>query len=264
MGQYAPARQIRRGQICFAIVVALVFMPATPACAETLSATVDWAQRQELGPLVGGTVTATFAEIGDRVSTGMEMMRIDQTPYLYEVRASEARVESTGADFQSSRQHYDRQQELYEIGSLSTVQLEESGYALKRAESAHKLAQASLELARYNLDKTSTRAPFDAWVIDKRVFVGQNLSTSQAIPVSYVVAPAGLYIATIDTPLAVGEWPDIGTAVEIEVSGNVVTGKVTFPPLENPAGAGVLTVSFIAKDLLLLPGMRVNVTINRP
>ena len=104
---------------------------------------------------------------------------------------AEARAEATRVDYESSRQLHERQQELYDIGSLSTVALEESSYASIRMESAYRLARAELELARYNLDKTSMRAPFDAWIIDKRVFVGQSLSTKQIIPVSYVVAPVG-------------------------------------------------------------------------
>jgi len=268
MAQNNRRRQLRRRKFSSTtgrVLAALVFcLPLTSIQADSWTATVDWAQRLELGPLVGGAVTATYAETGDRVSAGTEMMKIDPAPYLHEVHAAEARVESTLTDFESSRQHHERQEELYAIGSLSTVQLEDSEYARKRAESAHRLAQARLEQARYNLDMTTTHAPFDAWVIDKRVFVGQNLSTNQAIPVSYVVAPAGKYIATVTMPPETGGLLQIGTGAEVEVNGSKYAGKVTFPPLASPPDTGRMTISFSGKDLLLLPGTQVIVTINQP
>ena len=268
MYQNTHGRQIQRKRgvcpVCWILATLLSCLSVTATRAETWTATVDWAQRLELGPLVGGTVTATYAETGDRVTAGMKLMTIDPAPHLHEVEASKARVESTGADVESSRQHYKRQEELYDIGSLSTVQLEDSGYALQRMESAHRLAQARLEIARYNLDKTATRAPFDAWVIDKRVFVGQNLSTSQAIPVSFVVAPAGRYIATTNAAHEIMELPEIGKIVEVEIDGKTYLGKVTFPPLSNPPGTGGVTISFSGENLLLLPGTQVSVSSNQP
>jgi multidrug efflux pump subunit AcrA (membrane-fusion protein) len=193
----------------------------------------------------------------------MELMQIDKSPYLHRVRASEARVESTRVDFESSRQHHDRQTELFDIGSLSTVQLEESSYALVRAESAHKLAKAELELARYDLDKTTTRAPFDGWVIDKRAFVGQSLSTSHIVPVSYVVAPAGEYIVMISPPPDTAMLATVGTLVEIEINGEIFAGKITFPRASGGTEPGQVTASFTADDKLILPGTRATVRISR-
>lgn len=273
MSENTHRRQIQRKRavcpICWIVATLLSCLSVTATRAEPWTATVDWAQQLELGPLVGGTVTATYAEIGDRVTAGMELMRVDPAPYLHEVQAVEAQVESTRADVESSRQHHERQEELYDIGSLSTVQLEDSGYSLKRMESAHRLAQARLEIARYNLDKTATRAPFEAWVIDKRVFVGQNLSTSQAIPVSFVVAPAGRYIAITNTVQAnavqeVTEPVEIGRKVNVEINGKTYPGTVTFPSLSNPPAAGGMTISFSDDSLLLLPGTQVSVSLNQP
>ena len=54
--------------------------PITSAWGEALTAVVDWGQRLELGPLVGGTVITANAEVGDRVGKGSELMQIDPTP----------------------------------------------------------------------------------------------------------------------------------------------------------------------------------------
>ncbi len=245
------------------LAACLIVFPFSAAWADTWAAITDWAQRLELGPLVGGTVSEAYVETGDRVTAGMELMQIDKSPYLHRVRASEARVESTRVDFESSRQHHDRQTELFDIGSLSTVQLEESSYALVRAESAYKLAKAELELARYDLGKTSTRAPFDGWVIDKRVFVGQSLSTSQIVPVSYVVAPAGEYIVMISPPPDTAMLATVGTLVEIEINGEIFAGKITFPRASGGTEPGQVTASFTAEDKLILPGTRATVRISR-
>jgi|GEM_PF-207384 len=245
------------------LAACLILFPFSATWADSWTAITDWAQRLELGPLVGGAVSAAYVETGDRVTAGMELMQIDQTPYLHRVRASEARVESARVDFESSRQHYDRQTELFDIGSLSTVQLEESSYALVRAESAYTLAKAELELARYDLDKTTVRAPIDGWIIDKRVFVGQSLSTTQMVPVSYVVAPAGEYIAIISPPPDTAMLATVGTLVEIEINGEIFEGKIAFPRASGDTEPRQVTARFIAEDKLIHPGTRSTVRISR-
>ena len=155
----------------------------TSARGETLQATVDWAQTFELGPLVGGTVVSTSANVGDRLDQGGELMRIDPAPYQHQIIISEAQVKSAESLYESARQAHQRQQELFDIGSLSTVALQESSYAVTRAESDYRLARAKLDIARHDLAQTILKTPFDAWIIDKRAFVGQNLSTQQTIPV---------------------------------------------------------------------------------
>ena len=240
-----------------------LMLSVTPARGETLAAVIDWGQRLELGPLVGGTVISTHGEVGDRVAGGSELMRIDPVPYEYKVAAAQARVEAARVNHESNRQQYERQQELYDIGSLSTVELEESSYASIRADSAYRLAQAELDLARYNLDKTSTRVPFDAWIIDKQVFAGQNLSTRQVIPVSYVVAPVGRYVATVTAPPGFAAAPPAGLEVEVEVKGVSHSGKVSFPRESTRLVAGKYTVEFTDKNLLILPGTPASVTIRR-
>ena len=57
-------------------------------------------------------VTAWFVDDGQACAAGQ---------LIAEVQAAEALVESTRADFESSRQHYERQEELYDIGSLSSL-----------------------------------------------------------------------------------------------------------------------------------------------
>ena len=238
-------------------------LPFTPAWGETLTAVVDWGQRLELGPLVGGAVITANAEVGDRVDKGHELMQIDPTPYRLRVAVAEARVEATRVDYESSRQFHERQQELYDIGSLSTVALEESSYASIRMESAYRRAQAELELARYNLDKTSMRAPVAAWIIDKRVFVGQSLSTNQIIPVSYVVAPVGRYVAIVAANPDDTVHPLVGSEVEVEINGTAHTGKVSFPRESVKLEVGQFTVEFTDEDLLILPGTPARVIIHR-
>jgi multidrug efflux pump subunit AcrA (membrane-fusion protein) len=225
------------------------------ACeADSWSAVLDWGRRLEIGPLVGGTVTSAPADTGDRVSAGAVLVEIDPAPYLSRVRAAEARVESTRADYESSTQHHERQAELYDIGSLSTVELQEAEFALKRAESAHRLAQVEHELALYELEKTKTRAPVDGWIIDKRVFVGQNVSASQIIPISYVMVPDGEYIAVISPPPGTDAIQSIGTSVEVAVKGKSYRGSVAFPPAPGRLAPGQSAVKFRAEGELFPPG----------
>ena len=82
---------------------------AVPAHGETFKATVTWAQSLELGPLVGGTVASTSAEIGDRVRKGDELMRIDPTPYEHKVIVGEARARAAESRYESAKQEYERQ-----------------------------------------------------------------------------------------------------------------------------------------------------------
>jgi membrane fusion protein (multidrug efflux system) len=89
-----------RGRVKTWMLISLMtfIFPITSAWGESLAAVVDWGQRLELGPLVGGTVITANAEVGNRVEKGSELMQIDPTPYGHRVAAAEARVESTRVD----------------------------------------------------------------------------------------------------------------------------------------------------------------------
>ena len=228
-----------------------------PVYGEPIGAIVDWADRLELGPVVGGTVVYIGATVGDRVQKGDDLMRIDPIPYEHTVAMREAELKASKARYESEQQEYLRQQELYEIGSLSTVSLQQSELKLTHAESDYLLAEAQHKLALYKLNQAHLKAPFDAWVIEKRVTVGQNLSTRQAIPISFVLAPFGSYIAVAKFDNSVN-LPPIGSEVRVEVNGEEYTGKTLFPHVSNEQVT--LRIQF-SHDSLILPGTRANIVV---
>jgi len=164
--------------------------------------TVKSRRRAELSSEIGGRVAELPSQKGSRVSRGAFLMRIADTDYRAQVRVQQSAV----AAARSSRTEICRQAELAErelarnrrlaaeeiVSKEILDQLESRrDVAVASCDSAGsriRQAEAALELARANLEKTVLRAPFDGIVADVTTEVGEWITPSPpGLPIPPVI-----------------------------------------------------------------------------
>ncbi len=242
------------------LLITTCILISPPAAAETYDAVIDWAKRIEIGPLVSGTVAEVNAEIGDFVKQGTTLLQIDSTPYETVVKMRDSQLASAAATRDKAKDELDRQQELYDIGSLSTVDLDKAVFDFTQAESVYQQASAALKLAELELAHTMLMAPFDAWVVKQHTVNGQKVNAEMQVPVLFVIAQANAYAANATIPNSVLPMLKAGQSTTVVIgdrsySGNVVTS------VPATMGESVITVHFETDEESLLPGTPVKIEI---
>lgn len=147
------------------------------------------AQEVDLRPQVSGKIIEQSDELipGGRFHKGDVMLRIEPEDYEYIVEQQKARVEQARLNLleeQSKKTIAEREWKL--LGS--DVQQDDAGRDLalrkphiKNAQAALQSAQSSLDDAKLQLARTVIRAPFNAFIDEEFIDVGQLVNTQTRI-----------------------------------------------------------------------------------
>lgn len=229
----------------FILVLSLLAAPAFAA-----DATVQWARRVELGLGASGVVKSVAVRPGTRVAKGQVLVALDDTPFRAELDRARADRDEAARDYKQARQLYDRT-------VLSAVELENAKLKSVRA-------QAHFAQTQYRLDQSRIVAPFDAWVLDVRAQIGQQVvSTLESRPL-VVLAAAGEYLVRSRVTGSALDRLAPGAAATVTVGGKSYVGKVDALALEPGKGdEHEVTVTFAAAERLR-PGQSAKVEFGNP
>jgi multidrug resistance efflux pump len=165
-------------------------------------------------PNVAGEVIDVPVQPNTPLKTGDVLFRIDPAPYEAQVRQIEAQLKLAEMNLERAGQLEQRQ-----AGTLATLQ---------QREAERDALRAQLDSAKWNLDKTTVRAPSDGFVTNVGLRKGARVA---AFPVSAVMA----FIETEDTAVAVqvqqiyARHISPGQPVELTfkfLPGRIYTGRV--------------------------------------
>ncbi|MEY3713270.1 MAG: hypothetical protein RL321_890 [Pseudomonadota bacterium] len=124
----------------------------------------------------GGRVAALFVDVGDRVSRGQVLAKLDNSLIAPQVASLEASLEESKANAAVADAEYRRAQAVASIGALSQQEIERRGAAAVAAASKVKVVSSQLAESRARLGRTEVRAPFDGIVLTRNAEVGQLAS----------------------------------------------------------------------------------------
>ncbi len=225
----------------------------THVSAQTFDAIIDWAKRIELGPLVSGTVAEVNADVGDFVKQGAVLLRLDDKPYATKLAIREHQLASSTATRDDANDELARQQELFDIGSLSTVDLDKAIFNLAQAESNYQQAKGALDLAKLDQLHTTVTAPFDGWVVEQNTTIGQKINSSMNVPVLFVIAEANEYVAKASVANENLQGLNMNQNAVVVIGDNRYQGNVV---MTESAGIGesMISIRFNTSDDSYLPG----------
>ena len=212
-----------------------------------------------------GKVSRLLADLGDRVTAGETIIRLDSEKQQYssdQQKAALARalaqygapdpqhlpdiektpdVQKAAAELQQVRQAFERAQELHKRTLIPKQQLDDAEAMLQAKQAAYESSlqtaknlrasiqgsEASAKLADRQLRDTDIRAPFDGIVEKRLVNLGELVKTQ--MPVMAVVRMDPLKVMA-EIPEKMAPWISNGQPVELRVDAypdQTFTGKVT-------------------------------------
>jgi RND family efflux transporter MFP subunit len=212
-----------------------------------------------------GKVSRILADLGDRVTAGQVLIKIDNEKQQYTYDQQQAvlaralaqygatdpqhlpEIEKTpdaqraNADLVQATQAFDRASELFKRTLISQQALDDAQAALQSKRAIYNAAlqngknlrasiqasEATMKLAGRQLRDTEIRAPFDGFVEKRLVNLGELVKTQ--MPVMAVVRLSPLKVIA-EIPEKMAPWISAGQAVDLEVDayqGRKFTGKVS-------------------------------------
>lgn len=207
-------------------------------------------QTTRLGPQVSGRVKEVLVDVGDYVTRGQTLVRLDPTFFEIDIEQRQAAIQSasgalasTEADVAYWQRELERQKDLHERGAGSTKEFDDAGTAFDRAvgnrdEQRGKLAEAErrLRYAEQSLAETEIRAPYDGVVTARLVDAGEPAPTmppTQLIEIQEV----GVLHLEFSLPQELLESVREGTPLEFDAEGvpggaEAAAVAVVFPAID--------------------------------
>lgn len=178
---------------------------------------------QTLAFRVGGKIIERKVNLGDRVSPGQLLMRLDPTDYSDGVDAAAASVAAARSVAVRANANYERVNNLAASGSTSVDMIEQARAAKDGADANLKAAEAQLATVRNQRGYTELRADVAGVIVELSGEAGQVVAAGQPI---IRIAQAGAPEAVVGLPEA---GHAIGETAQITIfgaSGTVFSGRL--------------------------------------
>lgn len=244
--RHLPVRQIKTRLWfgLFIILSTLVFSSAVNA--EEWNATLIWGNKASLGTPISGVVVAVEVNAGDFVKQGSVLLRLDDRTQQADVLAKKAVLKAVENDREEAARELERTQELYDRTLISDHDLEVVVIQHDAAKSKYQMAKANLVRAELDLEYSSVRAPFDAWVVNRNVAVGQSIVSRLQVTPLFELVEAGFMLARISVPAEKVSSLHKKKRATISVAGKQYSGQVAHVSLEPTApGSGKYAVDLM-------------------
>ncbi len=209
-----------------------------------------------------GEIQSTTHEVGDYINEGDILLTIDPENHQINFNNASLMVEQTKINLQNAKLNFDRNKELYNIGSISKVAFENSENAYKQANIAYKNATNNYKQAKIAFDNTTIKSPISGYIAKQNFNVGENVAIGT--PLLTVVDTSKLEI-TIGVPEKNIDSMKVGQSAKLkpQYSDIEYTGQVTSisPVMDEMTNNYITKVIVDNPDNKIKSGMSVDVKI---
>ena len=222
---------------------------------ETFDATVDWNRRVTIGFGMSGQVKVVEAQPGEAVPLDSVLVKLDTALLEIALRKASNTAAISEAEMERQLAVVEREQTLYDEGSLSAVQLEQAELGLSRTEFALNDAQLERQRMHHLLELATLTAPFNGWVVDSDFMPGQFVNHEANTPALMVLAERGRYLAKAQIDVTAVERLSENPTIQVHVGErvfDVVRSRIGLEPITEAGGGRryLLKVQFESEDLI--------------
>ncbi len=146
-----------------------------------LPGSVESALISRVASEIAGRVIECAVRPGDRVERGQVLVRLNGRSLELALGAAEAQLREAEARRKLAERSYERARELSASGVFSKQQLDDTLYELRAWQGRVDSLQAEIERIRYDLERSTIRAPFDGVVTAKSTEVGEWLNAGSPV-----------------------------------------------------------------------------------
>lgn len=222
--------------------------------AHRFSGTVASQRTVQISTKVTGRVTQLDVEEGDYVSQGEILVRIKDDNLQAQKNQVEAGLSEAEAAFKNSETNYQRIKNLYEKESATQKELDDIATQFERAKANVNALEAKLQEINDMLEYTVLEAPFNGYVVEKRISEGDlagpgqpllaferegDMKVNLSIPESQIALFQLNDTVSVDVP-AVRTEAFMGVVASVNPSGmrgsRQFGAEIVFPNLESDSG----------------------------
>ena len=161
-------------------------------------------QEVDIRPRVGGMISEIVYEAGRPVAAGDVLFRIEDDTYRADVASAQAAVDLAQASVDAAQETVTRYENLLGTG-ITAENMATARVSLKQAEADRSSAEAALEVARLDLERTEITSPISGFPKVPTVSVGSLVTENQTDALTTVTRLDPIYIDVAESSRRVGE-----------------------------------------------------------
>ena len=183
----------------------------------SVAGTVESQVQADIGFRIGGRLLERLVNVGDVVTAGQPLAKLDPADEENGLRAAEASLAAAEAQLTEATENFNRQRQLYDRGFLARAGLDRAEASLTSATSATDAARAQLGIAKRRLNDTLLLADAPGTVTIIGAEPGEVVTPGRMIV--QIARDNGLD-AVLDVPAALLEQGEIDMAISVALSTN--------------------------------------------
>ena len=244
------------------IVVAATGMVFSSLLIADEAAVLQWQRTVPMSTPVSGVVVEVDAQVGKRVEKGQVLVKLDDRARSAKVEALKAALTSAKNNRDELKRELERTQELYDRTLISDHALELARISRDDGVAQYQSAVAALSQAELDLQYSTVRAPFAAWVTQRNVEVGQTIvSELQAEPLVVLVDAVQMVARAQLSDSNIANFK-VGNKAKVIVGDKSYQGKIShvgLSPRQGTTDQYIVDVSFEVGDKIYRAGQSAKV-----
>jgi RND family efflux transporter MFP subunit len=134
-----------------------------------------------LSAQVSGILKQYYADVGSRVDSGSTLAMLDVTDYALSLSEAEANLLAAQARQSAAKNTFERTGRLLPEKAITSELFDKAEAEYKAAKAQVAQLTNMVALARRRLEKTSVLAPFEGYVTQRFIELGQNISAGDPV-----------------------------------------------------------------------------------
>lgn len=173
---------------------------------------VEATRQSTVSAQISGRVKAIFFDVGDRVSKGQILLKIDEREAEQALAGSRAQLSQAQAALQNARLNYERSQELFKQKFISQAALDKAKSDFEMAKAQAEASEAGAQQSALAQSYTSVIAPYAGVVSARMVEMGEMVTVGKPLMTGF--DPSQLRVIA---NVSQDRLKDIGTRPEVTV-----------------------------------------------
>jgi RND family efflux transporter MFP subunit len=173
---------------------------------------VEATRQSTVSAQISGRVKAIFFDVGDRVSKGQILLKIDEREADQALAGSRAQLSQAQAALQNARLNYERSQELFKQKFISQAALDKAKSDYEMAKAQAEASEAGAQQSALAQSYTSVIAPYAGVVSARMVEMGEMVTVGKPLMTGF--DPSQLRVIA---NVSQDRLKDIGTRPEVTV-----------------------------------------------
>lgn len=224
-----------RKPINFILFVVLCLIGFSSQAAEK-SGVLQWSKRVDLSSPVSGVISKVFVSVGDKVTKGQRLIKIDDRAFQSRIKQARAVLVRTKETYDEAKRELVRAQELFDRDSISVRDQQLVKIDYTKANASVQEADAVLTKVLLDMEYSTIRSPVNGIIVQKSVAVGETVNNAFQATTMIVVANHHEMIARVLLGLDEIQGLKSGASLDVNVQGKMIRGRVKSLGQESVSG----------------------------